>query len=117
MGLAVARCCHTLTRNMFSGEMYGYPHFAVGKKNSKINQIICQGYNSNEAWDSQVKWGGRYQEDAGMGRGEEMEQIFSYLSRLNSMTKNVSAANRVDTITEHVFFWNTRKIVPMSAHQ
>ncbi|XP_072023238.1 uncharacterized protein [Amphiura filiformis] len=67
------------------------------------------------AWDCQVKWGGRYQEDAGMGTGEEMEQLFSYLSRLNSTTKNMSAANRVDTITEHVFFWNTRKILTMSA--
>ncbi|XP_072041208.1 uncharacterized protein [Amphiura filiformis] len=47
------------------------------------------------AWDCQVKWGGRYQEDAGMGTGEEMEQLFSYLSRLNSTTKNMSAASQM----------------------
>ena len=40
----------------------------------------------------QIKWGGRYQEGAGLGTGEEMEQLFSYLSRLNSTTKNMSAA-------------------------
>ena len=42
----------------------------------------------------QIKWGGRYQNGAGMGTGEEMEQAFGYLSRLNSTTKNMTSAGK-----------------------
>ena len=47
-------------------------------------------------WDifcfSQILWGGRWQVGAGAGAGEDMEQLFSYLSRLGITTKNNTAA-------------------------
>ena len=40
----------------------------------------------------QILWGGRWQPNAAGGAGEEMEQLFSYLSRFNLTTKYMSAA-------------------------
>ncbi len=39
-----------------------------------------------------ILWGGRWQPNAAGGSGEEMEQLFSYLSRFNFTTKYMSAA-------------------------
>ena len=41
---------------------------------------------------NQILWGGRWQNGAANGAGEEMEQLFSYLSRFNLTTKYMSAA-------------------------
>ena len=69
--------------------------------------------------------------------GEEMEQLFSYLSRLNLTTKNMTAAGtcqelippitmlktrcfytvgREEHITEAVRFWNRQKVKHMPRH-
>ena len=40
----------------------------------------------------QVLWGGRWQPNSAAGAGEEMEQLFSYLSRFNFTTKYMNAA-------------------------
>ena len=40
----------------------------------------------------QVLWGGRWQPNSAAGAGEEMEQLFSYLSRFNLTTKYMNAA-------------------------
>lgn len=80
----------------------------------------------------QILWSGRWQDGAAAaaGAGEDMEQLFSYLSRWNSTTKNMSASGlqypsilcevalrvnnnlegREEHITEAVMFWNNRKI-------
>ena len=47
------------------------------------------------SWHCQVLWGGRWQDGAAGGSGEDMEQIFSYLSRWNFTTKTMTAAGRV----------------------
>ena len=44
----------------------------------------------------QLLWGGRWQDGAAAGSGEDMELLFSYLSRLNLITKNMSAASKSD---------------------
>ncbi|XP_038071093.1 uncharacterized protein LOC119739989 [Patiria miniata] len=62
------------------------------------------------SWDCQVLWGGRNQDGAGAGAGEDMELFFSYLSRCGSTTKNMGKANREDTLTSHVLFWNSKKV-------
>ena len=41
----------------------------------------------------------RWQDGATGGSGEDTEQIFSYLSRLNLTTKNMTAAGMHDCIT------------------
>ena len=38
-------------------------------------------------------WGGRWQDGAAGGSGEDMEQIFSYLSRWRFATKSMTAAS------------------------
>ncbi|XP_072022311.1 uncharacterized protein [Amphiura filiformis] len=131
--------------NMYTGEQYGYPHFLhvfilqpMGVR-FLWQDVICRYWpwakrridhreavetmkpalsimhSKAHSWDCQIKWGGRYQEGAGTGTGEEMEQFFSHLSRLGSTTKNMSMAGREDTLTEHVLFWNTRKIKSMAS--
>jgi len=40
-------------------------------------------------------WGGRWQNGAGAGAGEDMEQFFSYMSRWGSSTKNMIAACKI----------------------
>ncbi|XP_072016504.1 uncharacterized protein [Amphiura filiformis] len=62
------------------------------------------------SWHCQICWGGRYVEGVGAGSGEDMEQAFSHLSRTGSTTKYMTATGRADTITDHVLFWNGRKI-------
>nr|XP_045587916.1 uncharacterized protein LOC123749834 [Procambarus clarkii] len=62
------------------------------------------------AWYCQVLYGGRWQEGSGMTLGEEAEQVFAYLSRYNSTTKNMLKAERTEELTEGAVFWNHRKI-------
>ncbi|XP_069168333.1 uncharacterized protein [Procambarus clarkii] len=45
-----------------------------------------------------------------MTLGEEAEQVFAYLSRYNSTTKNMLKAERTEELTEGAVFWNHRKI-------
>ena len=45
----------------------------------------------------QLLWGGRWQEGSAASTGEDMEQLFSYLSRLNVTTKNMNAAGKTST--------------------
>eukprot|EP00795_Rhopilema_esculentum_P006503 gene6503-11960_t len=60
--------------------------------------------------DCQIVWGGLYQEKAALSTGESMEQFFSYLAKCGLTTKNMNAAARIDSLTEHTAFWNRRKI-------
>ncbi|XP_065891337.1 uncharacterized protein [Dysidea avara] len=72
------------------------------------------------SWHCQILWGSRWQDGAGGGAGEDMEQFFSYISRWGSTSKNMLPKNisvsfsyilaRVDHITEAAGFWNSRKI-------
>lgn len=62
------------------------------------------------SWHCQILWGGRWQEGAAGGAGEEMEQLFSYLSRFNITTKYMSAAGREEQLVEAAMFWNDKKI-------
>jgi len=64
--------------------------------------------------DCQIVWGGLYQEEAALSTGESMEQFFSYLAKCGLTTKNMSAAARIDSLTEHTAFWNKRKIENMA---
>ena len=41
----------------------------------------------------QILWGGRWQDGAAGGSGEDMEQLFSYLSRWGFPTKYLTAAS------------------------
>nr|XP_045585894.1 uncharacterized protein LOC123747719 isoform X2 [Procambarus clarkii] len=59
---------------------------------------------------TKVLYGGRWQEGSGMTLGEEAEQVFAYLSRYNSTTKNMLKAERTEELTEGAVFWNHRKI-------
>ena len=43
----------------------------------------------------QILWGGRWQNGAAAGAGEDMEQLFSYMSRWSSTTKNMHAAGDI----------------------
>ncbi|XP_072045397.1 uncharacterized protein [Amphiura filiformis] len=65
------------------------------------------------SWHCQVSWGGRYVEGAGAGAGEDMEQAFSHLSRIGNTTKYMNTGGRIDMITDHVLYWNSRKIKTM----
>ena len=38
-------------------------------------------------------WGGRWQDGSAAAAGEELEQLFSYLSRFNITTKYMTAAS------------------------
>jgi len=49
-----------------------------------------------------------------LSTGESMEQFFSYLAKCGLTTKNMSAAARIDSLTEHTAFWNKRKIENMA---
>ena len=40
----------------------------------------------------QILWNGRWIDGAAAGSGEEVEQLFSYLSRFNLTTKHMNAA-------------------------
>ncbi|XP_069166999.1 uncharacterized protein [Procambarus clarkii] len=51
----------------------------------------------------------RWQHGSGLTTGEETEQIFSYMSRYNSTTKNMLKAEREEELGESSFFWNQRK--------
>ncbi|XP_069176922.1 uncharacterized protein [Procambarus clarkii] len=59
---------------------------------------------------TKVLYGGRWEEGSGMTLGEEAEQVFAYLSRYNSTTKNMLKAERTEELTEGAVFWNHRKI-------
>jgi len=41
----------------------------------------------------QILWGGRWQDGAAGGSGEDMEQLFSYMSRWGFATKTMTAAS------------------------
>ncbi|XP_046861813.1 uncharacterized protein LOC124455130 [Xenia sp. Carnegie-2017] len=62
----------------------------------------------------EVIWSGRWQSGAAATAGEEVEQINSYLSRLGSTTKNMTASGREECITEHLLSWNKRKILNLA---
>ncbi|XP_030838107.1 uncharacterized protein LOC105443805 isoform X2 [Strongylocentrotus purpuratus] len=150
-GLEVAGCRHAVAQkavNMFTGEMYAYPHYiqvnfllplgvqylwqdVICKywpwakkqacKDDRFKQAVTNMkpalsvmHAKAHQWSCQVLWGGRNQQGACAGAGEDMEQFFSYLSRLGSTTRNMSYAAREDTITEHVLFWNNRKVNTMA---
>lgn len=47
------------------------------------------------SWPCQVLWGGRWQNQAAASTGEDMEQLFSFMSRFNMTTKNMSAVGMI----------------------
>ncbi|XP_046863236.1 uncharacterized protein LOC124456981 [Xenia sp. Carnegie-2017] len=49
-------------------------------------------HGKSHSWSCQVIWSGRWQSGAAATAGEEVEQINSYLSRLGSTTKNMTAS-------------------------
>ena len=55
------------------------------------------------SWHCQVLWGGRWQDGAAGGSGKDMEQIFSYLSRLNLTMKNMTAAGMVFNLDYYIY--------------
>jgi len=73
-----------------------------------------------------ILWGGRWQDGAGSGSGEDMELLFSYLSQWAFPTRNMLAYSKVilllqtfimffdlgreEFLTKAVIFWNDRKI-------
>ncbi|XP_069176683.1 uncharacterized protein [Procambarus clarkii] len=65
--------------------------------------------NHIESLKTKVLYGGRWQHGSGLTTGEETEQIFSYMSRYNSTTKNMLKAEREEELSESSFFWNQRK--------
>ncbi|XP_028415543.1 uncharacterized protein LOC114538615 [Dendronephthya gigantea] len=70
-------------------------------------------HGKSHSWNCQFTWGGRWQDGAANGTGEEAEQVNSYISRLGSTTKRMSAAGREEALTEHVLGWNKRKVLNM----
>ncbi|XP_065901149.1 uncharacterized protein [Dysidea avara] len=128
--------------NMFRGEIHGYTHYLhtrifgpSGVRHIWVD-VICKYWPwarnkqslfdmgdmkaclpvmhaKAHSWHCQILWGGRWQDGAAGGSGEDMEQLFSYLSRWGFPTKYLTAANREDTITEAVMFWNSLKIEKM----
>ena len=79
--------------------------------------------------------GGRWQNGSAAAAGEEMEQLFSYLSRFNITTKSMTAASKMfskignicflainhdvtyhkttgreEQLTETIIFWNGKKV-------
>ncbi|XP_045614717.2 uncharacterized protein [Procambarus clarkii] len=65
--------------------------------------------NHIESLKTKVLYGGRWQHGSGLTTGEETEQIFSYMSRYNSTTKNMLKTEREEELSESSFFWNQRK--------
>ncbi|XP_069193779.1 uncharacterized protein [Procambarus clarkii] len=65
--------------------------------------------NHIESLKTKVLYGGRWQHGSGLTTGEETEQIFSYMSRYNSTTKNMLKAEREEELSESSYFWNQRK--------
>ena len=42
-----------------------------------------------------ILWGGRWHDETGAGSGEDMEQLFSYLSKWGFTTRNMLAYSKV----------------------
>ncbi|XP_065909643.1 uncharacterized protein [Dysidea avara] len=129
--------------NMFRGELFGYTHFLhtgeLCERNVKFmwQDVVCQYFPWSErvnfdcpealdmkpclpimhlkahSWHCQILWGGRWQDGAGSGSGEDMELLFSYLSQWAFPTRNMLAYRREEFLTEAVIFWNDRKIRPL----
>nr|XP_045618164.1 uncharacterized protein LOC123770371 [Procambarus clarkii] len=70
---------------------------------------VANHLNHIESLKTKVLYGGRWQHGSGLTTGEETEQIFSYMSRYNSTTKNMLKAEREEELSESSFFWNQRK--------
>jgi hypothetical protein len=124
--------------NMFRGEIFGYPHYLHTRFFMNVvcfwADVVCQYWpwaRQKEAvtgipltsvpclsvmhanahsWLCQVLWGGRWQNQAAASTGEDMEQLFSFMSRFNMTTKNMSAAGREEHLTAAALFWNSRKV-------
>lgn len=59
-----------------------------------------------------VLYGGRWQEGSGMTLGEEAEQVFAYLSRYNSTTKNMLKAGIcLYGSSDQVFYYFTCPVI------
>ncbi|XP_069176405.1 uncharacterized protein [Procambarus clarkii] len=125
--------------NMTRGEVFGYAHYLhinyfksakyicqdiicqywpwalkIQEKNKKFTLLGTKPFlgvlhAKAHAWYCQVLYGGRWQHGSGLTTGEETEQIFSYMSRYNSTTKNMLKAEREEELSESSFFWNQRK--------
>ncbi|XP_069176795.1 uncharacterized protein [Procambarus clarkii] len=125
--------------NMTRGEVFGYAHYLhinyfksakyicqdiicqywpwalkIQEKNKKFTLLETKPFlgvlhAKAHAWYCQVLYGGRWQHGSGLTTGEETEQIFSYMSRYNSTTKNMLKAEREEELSESSFFWNQRK--------
>ncbi|XP_065919720.1 uncharacterized protein [Dysidea avara] len=108
--------------NMFRGEIYGYAHYLHTKVFAPRNvsyfweDIVCKYWpwarnkehlfpgsmdmipclsvmhGKAHSWPCGIIWGGRWQDGAAGGSGEDMEQLFSNLSRWAFSTKNVKCS-------------------------
>ncbi|XP_065911283.1 uncharacterized protein [Dysidea avara] len=67
-------------------------------------------HSKAHSWHCQILWGGRWQDGAGSGSGEDMELLFSYLSQWAFPKRNMLAYRREEFLTEAVIFWNDSKI-------
>lgn len=64
---------------------------SVCKRNHLIQFTLIE---LNLGYSFQILWSGRWQSGSAAGAGEDMEQIFSYLSRWNLTTKNMLAYSK-----------------------
>jgi len=78
----------------FSRGMDAKPCLSV--MHAKAHSWSCQVHSFMQIFFSyyiaKILWGGRWQEGAAYGSGEDMEQLFSNLSRLNATTKYMCAS-------------------------
>ena len=61
----------------------------------------------------QIALGAKYCNQNGMTDGEQCERLWSYLRCFSSITKEMSAANRKDLLTDALYYYGTKKIEKM----
>lgn len=82
-------------------------------KESTLIPALGQLHGKLHKWTCRVLYGRQWQAGAGHTTGEKMETAFQYLSRCGSTTKNMTRAGRMEHLTEHVLFWNQKKIISL----
>lgn len=60
---------------------------------------------------TKILWGGRWQDETGAGSGEDMEQLFSYLSKWGFTTRNMLAYSKIEwyLMCVHIHAFNSYK--------
>ena len=57
-----------------------------------------------------IALGGKYTKNNGLMDGEQCERLWSYLRCFYSITKEMSASNRKDLLTEALLYYSHKKI-------